>query len=417
MEGGAVTADARVAQAPGVPVLGETSGTPSLAGSQRLNDRLDRIRFEEAAKAEHGSHTARALANIYLRTQRFRELSPSRAYRNKRDVMIFADWVERCRGNRDFPQLMKPDFEAFLALYDDRKSLQLDLRSVLNILCNEAIDAGWRPDNPVRRLSWKAPPPKEEVVLWKDDMPRIFAEMARRMGQPGLAALIEVGVLTGQRLIDLRLAKHGANFHGGRLRLKQTKTRAKVNVALPRPICELIEAVRLEGSPFLFNDADTGTGFTVGRLHARFSEVRCAVTPEKGPKMLLRTMRHSAVCRMVDAGVHLRKINAVTGHKLGRVHKIVERYAIDTEGFADAAMMELHRANGGSDEDFDATDFGADRDWDADNVQKAIYRTPPVDPDRPERFLAAKLGQHRHRYVMPRELVEAWPEEDGAATA
>jgi hypothetical protein len=42
----------------------------------------------------------------------------------------------------------------------------------------------------------------------------------------------------------------------------------------------------------------------------------------------------AAAHRMVDAEVYLRKISAVTGHKLEKVHQIVERYAIDTEGFA-----------------------------------------------------------------------------------
>jgi hypothetical protein len=377
--------------------------------------RLDARRRDELAKAHEGRKTARALAHIYFRTQRYRDLSASRAYRNKRDALIFVEWVECCCGNREFPTLMKPDFEEFLFQYDDRKAAQLDLRSTLNILCEEAIEAGWRPDNPVRKLSWKAPPPKEEVVLWKDEIPEQFIAMARQMRQPGLAALIEVGLFVGQRLGDLRAARHEVNYVNGALRMKQSKTGVKVSVPLPQSLRDLLESIRHPGSPFLFNDADTGTGFTVGRLHARFVEVRHALTPEGGKKMLLRTLRHSAVCRMVDAEVPLRNISAVTGHQLRRVHHIVERYAIDIEGFAEAAAKKLHRANGGSDGDFLGAEFGADRDWAGDGAAQAIYQAPSHDPQRPERLLAASIGQHRKGYTLPAHLVE-W-HEDGTEDA
>lgn len=401
-----------------LPESGQQSGTLDdekfrasvVRDARRLNGRLDERRRRAQIENQAGRRTARALAEIYCRTQRYRDLSDSRKYRNKRDALIFAQWVEEKRGDRDFADLTKPDFEDFLSIYDDKKSMQLDLRSILNVLCKEAIGARWVTYNPVESLSWTAPPPKDDVVLWKDENSKAFISMARQMGQPGLAALMEVGLRVGQRLGDLRTAKHGLNYAGGRLRMRQEKTGAKVNLNLPKQLCELIESAHVAGSPYLFNDADTGTGFTASRLTARFNEVRHAVTADGAPKLLLRTLRHSAVCNMVDADVPLRKISAVTGHKLQRVHQIMERYAIDTEGFADDAMLKVHLANGGSKDDFASTHFGADRDWDGDGSAKAIYRAPKEDPARPGRYLAASIGQHRFGYTLPKELAE-WPDE------
>lgn len=382
-----------------------------LRDAQRLNKRLEVRRDREKTYSSVGKRNTRALTEIYFRTQRYRELGDARKYRNKRDAMIFVIWAER-RGDPDFAAIMKPDLEDFLAIYDDRKAAQLDLRSILNVLGKEAVEAGWRIDNPAAKLSWKAPEPKEEVVLWKGDIPKTYAAMARQMGQPGLAALIEVGLVVGQRLGDLRMARHGINFQGGRLRLKQTKTHAKVNISLPPNLCELIERNRVDGSPYLFNNGDTGTGYTADNLWARFAEVRYALTKDTGPKIVLRTLRHSAVCAMVDAKVPLRNISAVTGHRLARVNAIVERYAIDTEGFADAAMMMVNRANGGSDDDFSPVDFGADRDWAGGGTSAAIYKRPAFNDERPGRFLGAALGQHRLKYSPP---LVAWPEDEETA--
>jgi hypothetical protein len=113
---------------------------------------------------------------------------------------------------------------------------------------------------------------------------------------------------------------------------------------------------------------------------------------------------------MVDADVPLRKISAVTGHQLERVHQIVERYAIDTEGFADDAMLKMHIADGGRVEDFAPTDFGADRDWDGEDSARATYRRPKENPARPGRYLPAMIGQHRFGYTLPAELM-VWPDD------
>lgn len=75
-----------------------------------LNQRLDQRRqHENTYRSDH--RNARALAEIYFRTQRYRELSEGRKTRNSRDALIFAAWAAD-RGDPDFASLKKYDFEA-----------------------------------------------------------------------------------------------------------------------------------------------------------------------------------------------------------------------------------------------------------------------------------------------------------------
>jgi hypothetical protein len=370
-----------------------------------VNKRLDARRDLEKTYKSEGRKNTRALAEIYFRTLRYRKLSDARKYRNRRDAMIVVRWAEG-RGDPDFAGLLKADFEDLLAIYDDRPSAQLDIRSILNVLCKEAIPAGFRTDNPVEDIPWTAPEPKEKVVLWKQNTVDRYAAMARQMGQPGLAALIEVGMVVGQRLGDLRTARHQVNYLGGRFRMVQSKTKVKVNFPLNARVRKIIESVRLDGSPYLFNDSDTGTAFTAANLAARFAEVRHALTEDGGPKMVLRSLRHSAVCAMFDEDVELINIVKVTGHRMGRANRIIMRYAIDDEALAEKAMRIMNRAEGGSDADFEGVAFGADQDWEGGS--QPIYRRPEFDEDRPMKFLGASDGKHRHHYdTTPMKL---WPE-------
>lgn len=315
-----------------------------------LNARLDQRRHDEAVYRSD-KRTARALVAIYFKTRRYKALSEGRKNRNRHDAKLFAKWSED-RGDPDFATLRKPDFEDFLAIYDDRPALRLDLRSTLNILCNEAIEAGWRSDNPIAKLKWTAPPRAREVVLWTDEVAHTFAEMAAQMQQPGLAALIHFGLRSGQRLGDLRNAKHGVNYLPGMFQVRRSKTGAVVKFPVPQHLQRMIESVRIEGSDYLFNNWDTKSAFKQSHVSQRFDEVRRAVSREGDPSMVLATLRHSVVCRMERAGVSLIEIAAVTGHQLARVHTIIARYAVDREGFAASAMMKLHQAEGGQ-----ATDF------------------------------------------------------------
>lgn len=398
-----------------IPEIGRTDRSLSdakyrqavIAAARRLNAELDQSRAKARRLAAVSERSTRELVELYRETKRYKALGASRKYRNIRQMGAIVTWSER-RGRKLFANISKADVEASLAMFDHQPSKQLDVRSAWNILCREAVALGWRADNPAELIPWTAPEP-EPANRWQREDVEAYAMMAVRMGQPGLAALIRIQYATGQRLGDLTHAKHGRNFNGQRLTIRQSKTGAIVNVLLPKSLCQVISDVRLLESDYLFNDFDLRGRFTPSRLHARFVEVRGAVAKRGQPLLLLQKLRHSAVCELVSAGVALTKIASVTGHNVPTVHQIIKRYAIDRDSFADQAMKEWNRAMGGSDDDFADDAPIENEDWLAREGGRRTYEGLPPDEARPGRYLPALTGQHRHKWRLPDELV-AWPE-------
>lgn len=70
-------------------------------------------------------------------------------------------------------------------------------------------------------------------------------------------------------------------------------------------------------------------------------------------------------------------------------------------------MMKLNQADGGDADDFVDDDPFAGVDAEAKTT--SVYQSPQMDPGRPGHMLAAKLGQHRHRLVLP-PLSDLWGE-------
>ena len=155
-----------------------------------------------------------------------------------------------------------------------------------------------------------------------------------------------------------------------------------------------------------FNDEDTRTAFTEGRIWYRFDEVRYALTEEGEPRMILRSLRHTAVCNMLESGVPVPNISKVTGHTYNDLRQIGERYAVATDRLADAAMMAVHRARGGDASDFDVEATEDDSAW--RYADAPSYKRPAGASLSPGRYLGAALGQHRLKYVAPWE----WPDDE-----
>ena len=373
----------------------------------RINARLDARRAADARAPVPNQRTVAELSEVFCNTLRFRRLSDARKTRTRSLLRKIADWSVS-RGSPPFADLVKADVEDFLSMYDDRPAAQGEARWVWNLLMQEAIDNRWRTDNPCERIPGPDRKPRP-VNVWTHETVDRYAAAADRMNQPGLGALIQFGFFAGQRMGDLRRAQHGEHFNGERFTIKQSKRGATVSFLVPRQIVALIERVRVPGSPYLFTDLDTGGMFTEARLKHRFVEVRIAAAVPGEEKLHLRALRHSAVCRLVQANVPVLKIAGVTGHAPHSVQKLIERYAVDYQRFADDAMRMMNRAEGGSDQDFSDTLPVLNKDWHAKEGLRDTFIGAPFDPARPDRYLGALLGQHRHGWTLPRELVE-WPD-------
>lgn len=366
-----------------------------LQDAARLNDRLDARRARDARLARPGFRGMAELGEIYFRTIRFKELSLGRQKRGHRAVQKLVDWALE-RGNPPFASFVKADVEDFLAMYDGFPSAQTEFRWMWNTLALEAQENKWRDDNPCVKVKWPQLDPKR-VNVWGQDTVDLYAAAADQIGQPGLGALIRFNYLAGQRLGDALRAKHGEHFNGERFTIRQSKRKRPVTFVVPKQLGSMLERARYEGSPYMFNDFKTGTRFTEYGLTTLLDEIRAMVCRHDDKMYYLRALRHSAVCRFVAANVPLLKITAVTGHKPENAQRIIDRYAVDIKRFADSAVMDMHRAEGGSDDDFSDTLPIANHDWLAKEASQDRYVSYFSDEHYAKRQKAAERRYERTR--------------------
>lgn len=319
--------------------------------AQRLNQELDERRREEAALARVDRRNLAEMCDLYMETRRFRALSASRKSRTRWNIRTLMSWAESI-GDPSIDRITKRDIERFLAVYDDRPFQQLDLRSCLNMLFREAVANAWCPFNPCAELSWTAPKPGERALWTWDDVEQ-FQRASEEIGHPAIGVFIRIQMFIGQRPSDLLACRWDEEFDGRVFRIRQGKTKEKVVIPVPSEVSAWLERVRVPGSPYLFSNPETGAGYSMSAFGARFRELRHLVIEDGGPRLLIQSLRHSAVCNMVCAKLHPYKIAAITGHANITVNNIIKHYSIDTNAFAAKGMSELYRHYGGDEQEFD----------------------------------------------------------------
>lgn len=226
-------------------------------------------------------------------------------------------------GDPDPSKITVTDVEQFVGQYDDRPQNRYHLRQVLWIVMKQAVRLGWRPDNPVAEVKVKAP--KTRVRLWTGSSVEAYAKAAVAAGQPDVAAIIRLEWEIGQRLTDVILFRHAADYNAeeGCFRFWQSKTGAYVTLRVSAKLMEAIAACRRADSIYLFHDAATGRPF---RDVNRLSHVFMACRPVTEPHLQLRALRHTCVVEMGRAGSDVPEIVSVTGHSLASAHAMLQTY-------------------------------------------------------------------------------------------
>lgn len=338
-----------------------------------LRARLERRRKQEAM-SESQLHNLPELARIYFRHSNYRDLSLARQKKNARSVDLILKW-SAARGDPDVRSLNEMDVDDFLDRFNDEPFKRLDLRATWSALFRIARYAGWITASPLERGRWTRPE-TVKPLLWSTDDVNRYAKEASDQGQPGLAALIHLLFVTGQRIGDLRTARWDDHLKGGRLYIKQNKTQAAVRVPIAGPYLAMLEAVRKPGSPYLFHDEKNGKPFTEIGLSLAFRSVRDELSRPGDRHLLLRAMRHSCITDLFSTGASVPDVASVTGHKLSRIHEVLECYVPDRHGMAEASVKRAHVARGGSQSDFDHMEDSQVVDTWGGRDPKTVYNDP-----------------------------------------
>lgn len=179
----------------------------------------------------------KALIASYRRSDRWTKLKP----RTRADYEDVFAYVEEKMGGRDVSRLIRKDVIAAQGANHHRVRFANYVPQVLSVLCEHAIDIGWRRDNPakgVRRLSTPderkqphRPWPDRAVQKWRAEagpLPRL---------------IFELGVGSVQRPDDWTKFRW-SDYDGDALRITQGKT----DVALFLPCTALLKAA-LDAAP------------------------------------------------------------------------------------------------------------------------------------------------------------------------
>lgn len=286
------------------------------------------------APAEPEARTIKTLIATWERSESYRACKPrtQKGYADlAREIQAWADAHPR----QPDPTLMrKPDVEAFLRLYDDRPTQKWQVRKALRMVMQQAVDLAWRSDNPVANV--KVAMPKTKVDIWEAEDVEAHVWAAIFAGQPWVAAMILTNWEIGQRPTDAILFKRttkpdqeGYLASEGAFRFRQSKTDGTVAIHVSARLQAVLEACKVEGSPYLFHDGATRRPFPdVDRLSHVFEEIRPHALEHRpdGRHLLLRALRHSCVVQLARAECEVPEIAAITGHSILTVGKMLSVY-------------------------------------------------------------------------------------------
>ncbi|HYE50503.1 MAG TPA: tyrosine-type recombinase/integrase [Azospirillaceae bacterium] len=340
---------------------------PLVLGMKRLADPIHARRRLARPPAVPG--TVGWIVERYLESDEYAELRPHsrRSYRPYMDTIrrLFGDQPPAAVSARVVKELYK----------SMRVRTPVHAAKMIRhgrLLWKWAKSEGMVAANPWLDVQVKTPKPKVPD-LWTPQAVRVFVETADEMGWRSLGTAVWLNEWLGQRKGDvLEWRRPGP---GAPLRVTQQKTGAVVvlPVSVVPKLAARIEADRAwwagRGiSPtHLIVDEVTGQPYTDSVFRNRFEAVRAkASAPDKLPMIAdldFMHLRHTAVTRLSEAGCSIRQIAAITGHTMGSVLSILERYSIHTAKLAEGALLKRLAAEAGEAADGQDGGEGEENGW------------------------------------------------------
>ena len=257
-------------------------------------------------------------------------------------------WSKSC-GHPDPTALPRSAILQFLSSFDAgtepdgtarvaRHTAKKHTAAVLRLVLEQAINKGWRTDNPARGIRIKVP--KTKATIWEQKDVDCYVKAARDTGVPSIALIILLEWEIGQRLTDVRAFRPGAEYDAERgvFSFRQSKTDEPVSIEVSMGLRAML-AEAGDGHLFLFRNERTGKAYTENRLSKTFAWVRVAAVKAGGRPLILKQLRHSCIVQLARAGCTVPEIAAITGHALTSVNSILSVYLPRDTAVARAAQV------------------------------------------------------------------------------
>jgi integrase len=194
--------------------------------------------------------------------------------------------------------------------------------------------------------------------VWSPEAVAAFVASADRLGLYSIGTAVALDEWLGQREGDV-LALTRAQYRGGVLHVKQSKTGAQVELPLAgvpalaaRLEAELarqaVRKVTALDATLIISEATRRPykGEHFSHAFARVREKAAAAARAAGYEALavelaqvkFMHLRHTAVTRLAEAGASIPQIGAITGHTIGSINSILGHYLVHTRELARGAF-------------------------------------------------------------------------------
>jgi integrase len=208
----------------------------------------------------------------------------------------------------------------------------------LRFFLSEAIEEGFRKDNPAFNLKLERPEPRDEV--WTDEDVRTFVQKAKELNRASIGLAVMLGYDLGQRegdILALRWDQYSENF----FKIAQSK-RKKDNVVVSIPLLPEMQAI-LDATTRIADciivSEETGRPYKQYNFCSLFRDIANAagISPSKQ----FMDLRRSSVVRLSLAGCSPQLISSITGHSIRTVTEILKIYNPPTKEQAVLAVSKL----------------------------------------------------------------------------
>lgn len=306
-------------------------GGPKLDGEPGSPEFIASYNRAVGARRAAPAGTLQSLIQAYQLSAEFDALAP----RSRADYKKLIRVIEAEFG--DFPLSALEDRRTrgeFMAWRDRRAARsrrQADYAfAVLARILSWALDRGKIAVNPCERAG-RVYRSKRVESIWTDQDEAGF--LAKAPAHLHLALLL--ALWTGQRQGDLLRLPWGA-YDGQRIRLRQSKTGARVCIPVGGPLKAALDTAKKRAVTVLATEY--GTSWTESGFRASWRKA-CARAGVIG--VTFHDLRGTAVTRLAEAGCTEAEIATITGHSLKDVGAILDAYLKRTGGLADSAIRKL----------------------------------------------------------------------------
>ncbi|MFD0980432.1 tyrosine-type recombinase/integrase [Tropicimonas aquimaris] len=310
-------------------------GGPRLPGKPGDPEVVEAYHSAVRAKREQPKGTLQAILKAYQDSQKFQDLAP----RTRRDYIRHIRKIED--EYHDFPIDALTDRAArgeFLSWRDRMAKTsrrQADYTySVLALIIAWAFDRGLAPANPCERPGKLYRSKRIDSILTTVDEAAFL-----RVAPPHVGLAFMLALWTGQRQGDLLRLPWSA-YDGEKIRLKQRKTGARVEIPVGAPLKEVLDKTSKNAVTILSTSRDAS--WTESGFRASWAKA-CKKAGVEG--VTFHDLRGTAVTRLAVAECSVPEIASITGHSLKQVAAILDAHYLSRDsslGVSAIRKLEAH---------------------------------------------------------------------------